>query len=210
MLKATPLVAIVLSAFICIPFAGAAENSDQNWPCVQRKIPALSAGMMWVGPAIDDAARALWRNDTQLSALAVRLSARRTALEDAQKLIETYVASIDPDHKTKYLTALFAGVLEQINKERQQILAGIEKYTRKQKALADNIRKTRVQFAEALKVKAVSEEDKQARRNLEQKLSWQSRIHEEREKSLIFVCESPVILEQRAFAIAREIANQLE
>lgn len=206
------LLGTTLAVAICISTsaASAAGSNEPDWPCVQRKIPALSAGMMWAGPPIDEAANKLWQNDTKLSTLALRLAARRTSTQEAQKLIETFAGSLQPSDKQQKLTALFAGTLSLINKERQQIMAGITKYTRKQKTLAETINKTRTEFAAALKVKSKTDEDKKARRDLEQKLIWQSRIHEDREKSLLFVCESPVILEQRAFELAREIANHLE
>jgi len=42
---------------------------------------------------------------------------------------------------------------------------------------------------------------------LEEQLKWQVRIHEDRENSLGYICETPVILEQRAFSIGRDIQN---
>lgn len=205
---------LALATFIALgigaPSAMAAGSGDTDWPCVQRKIPALSAGMMWAGPPVDDAAVKLWQSDDDLSTLALRLAARRTGYDEAEKLIATYAASLSGPDKQQRLTALFAGVLSLINKERQQIMAGITKYTRKQRILAETINQTRIEFAAALKVKTKTDADKKARRELEQKLIWQTRIHEDREKALLFVCESPVILEQRAFELAREIANHLE
>ena len=44
---------------------------------------------------------------------------------------------------------------------------------------------------------------------MEDKLRWDTRIYQDRQKSLTYVCESPVILEQRAFAVARMIAAEL-
>ena len=187
----------------------AAGNDDPDWPCVQRKIPALSAGMMWAGPPVDEAAEKGWSNDEELSALVARISARRTTLDEAAEQITAYAEKLDAQSKNQKLTALFAGVLSTINSERAQIMTGITKYTRKQQELANTIRETRNQFSEALKVKPKTDESRKAVRELEQKLSWQSRIHQDRERSLLYVCESPVILEQRAFALAREVANQL-
>ena len=45
---------------------------------------------------------------------------------------------------------------------------------------------------------------------LEDALRWDTRIHDERNAALAYVCESPVILEQRAFALAREIQTHLD
>ena len=203
-------VTIFVAALALAVPAMAAGNTDEDWPCVQRKIPELSAGMMWAGPAIDEAAIARWQDDQMVGKTAQRLAARRTTIEEAQKLIEEFAAAQSAEARQPQLTALFAGVLSLINNERKQIMTGIVKYTRKQKQLVEEINQTRQDFAAALENKDKSEEAKKLRRDLEQKLIWQSRIHEEREKSLQFVCESPVILEQRAFELAREIANHLE
>lgn len=186
-----------------------AGNTDPDWPCVQRKIPALSAGMMWAGPPVDEAAEASWSTDVRIAPLVALISARRTTLEEAADQISLYAASVEEAKRPEKLTALFAGVLTTINSERAQIMKGITKYTRKQQKLAEAINETRIAFSEALKVKPKTDESRKTVRELEKKLTWQSRIHQDRERSLIFVCESPVILEQRAFALAREIANQL-
>ena len=164
---------------------------------------------MWAGPPIDENTKDTWSGDAQLGPLVARLAARRTSLDEAAEQITAYAAALDAQAKPEKLTALFAGVLSTINSERALIMTGITKYTRRQQQLADAIRQTREAFSEALKVKPKTEESRKAVRELEKKLSWQSRIHQDRERSLIYVCESPVILEQRAFALAREIANQL-
>lgn len=44
---------------------------------------------------------------------------------------------------------------------------------------------------------------------LERALTWDTRIYEERERSLTYVCEVPVLFEQRAFAISRIIQGKL-
>ena len=48
------------------------------------------------------------------------------------------------------------------------------------------------------------------RQELEQQRLWDIRIYEDRERSLTYICEQPVLLEQRVFALAREIMGHLE
>ena len=43
----------------------------------------------------------------------------------------------------------------------------------------------------------------------EEKLDWDTRIFTDRQAQLTYVCETPVILEQRAFALGRAIAGHL-
>ena len=44
---------------------------------------------------------------------------------------------------------------------------------------------------------------------LTEKLQWDRRIYRERDQSLTYVCEVPVLLEQRLFALARHIQSHL-
>lgn len=192
------------------PHARGADQSDPDWPCVQRKVPTISAGMIWAGPPIDEKVISAWSADETISRLVPRLAARRTELEEAGTLIKTFASGLSPSARGNQLTLLFTGVLTTINSERRQIMAGIERYTRKQRELAQTVRGTRDKLNAVLKIANLSNADKKRRRELEEALNWQSRIHDERVKSLKFVCESPVLLEQRAFAIARTIMNHLE
>jgi hypothetical protein len=199
-----------LALVLACPDARGADKRDVDWPCIQRKLPTISAGMIWVGPAIGDGAAATWRTNEAVARLVPRLAARRTGLEEAEKLISDFASGLDQAMRSGQLTLLFAGVLESINSERRQIMAGIERYTRKQRALAGMVRKRRDELNEILKIDEPGKAEKEKRRELENQLAWQSRIHDEREQSLQFVCESPVLLEQRAFAIARAIMNHLQ
>ena len=194
-----------LTAMLCLAAwisCGAAWGADADWPCVQPKMAELTPAQMWAGPPLEDAGD--WRDDAAVAALVPKLVARRTSLEDAAAAIERFAESAGPD-KDKRLTRLFAGVFERINAERSRVVAGIERYARKQKALADRIR----QEEAALRAKPGATADRTAQ-DLETQLRWDTRIYEERLQALAYVCESPVILEQRAFALAREIQNHLE
>jgi hypothetical protein len=44
---------------------------------------------------------------------------------------------------------------------------------------------------------------------LETRFAWDRRIFEERNQALEFVCETPVLLEQRLFEISRKIQGRL-
>ena len=57
---------------------------------------------------------------------------------------------------------------------------------------------------------ALPASDAAKREELEQQRLWDIRIYEDRERSLTYICEQPVLLEQRVFALAREIMNHLE
>lgn len=181
--------------------AEAALPADGDWPCVQRLVAELSAAQMWAGPTPDTAA-SRWRDDPAAASLARTLAARRTSLDEAAAAIERFAQAAGSEKNTK-LTALFAGTLELINAERRRLIAGIERYARKQQALASEIN-------EKSRILRLDNTPDPQRAEEEQKLQWASRIFDDRNQALGYVCESPIILEQRAFALAQEIARHLE
>ena len=184
--------------------AKAADEAD--WPCIQRKVPQVSAGMVWAGPAVEDLEED-WRADQEVAFLARRISARSLPIEEAQRLIDSYAATLK-DQKNRKLTLLFAATLATINGDRGSIIEGIGRYTRRQQSLAERIQKQTSEL-NRLPVNGGAE-DQARRRELEERLTWDTRIFEERERSLAYVCEQPVILEQRLFALSREIMKHLD
>lgn len=191
-----------------LPLAEAADPNNPDWPCIQRKVPEISAGMVWAGPPVEEATAA-WRQSQEIADLAQRLSQRRISLEDAHAEIDRFAES-QGERKTETLTLLFAGLLQIINRERSEIISGIEKYAARQRALADRIKADSARLTLLLSQEEISGEDEKTVEKLEEKLAWDSRVFDEREQSLTYVCESPVLLEQRIFALARQIMTHLE
>ena len=186
--------------------AQAEAAGEADWPCIQRKVPQVSAGMVWAGPDLESLEED-WRSDQEVKLLARRISARSLPIEEAQKLIESYAATLK-DQKDRKLTMLFAATLATINRDRGSIIEGIGRYTQRQKSLAERIQKQTSELHQL--PQNGSAEEAERRRELEQRQTWDTRIFEERERSLAYVCEQPVILEQRLFALSREIMNYLE
>lgn len=185
----------------------AAASNDPDWPCLQRKVPEISAGQVWTGPSIEGIGDS-WQSDGALADLARRIASRRTEMEEAKQSIAEFASSAGAD-KNPRLTLLFAGVLATINAERSSIMAGIGRFARRQHALAERIS---AQSAELDRLPAQNATDEQTdrREELLEVQVWDDRIFRERERSLQYVCELPVLLDQRAFALGREIAAQLD
>jgi len=186
----------------------AAGSKDPNWPCVQRKVPEITAGVVWSGPEIQDGDIS-WKQAPAIAGMVKRLAQRRLVLDDARTLIDEFASGLDAD-KSQKLTSLFTGLLQTINRERREIMVGIERYAKKQHALAEKINKVRHDFNAVLAKAELSAEDEKRRDALEEQLSWDTRIFDERQQSLIYVCESPVLLEQRLFALGRQILKHVE
>jgi hypothetical protein len=197
-----------LAAFGAARALAAEDPEAPNWPCVQRKVPSISAGMVWAGPEIAENDRR-WQEHADIAELVRRISSRRTPLDEAYAAIDSFAATLGMDRKEK-LTLLAAGLLQTINAERSEIIQGIERYARRQRELADKIKAERAEL-DALHAKLNPSEEESARiKDLERAFQWDTRVFDERRESLSYVCESPVLLEQRIFSLARHVMAHLE
>ena len=86
-------------------------------------------------------------------------------------------------------------------------MRGIERHARKQKEFSDQIRSTILQLRE---FQDRPDADPGKIDELTNRVEWDTRIFEERRKTMNFVCEVPVFIEQRLFALARAIQQSLE
>jgi hypothetical protein len=191
-------------AGLALAAAGAAEAQqahDPDWPCVQRKVPELAMGQMWSGPIPEgDAA-----TDDAVEELARTLAPRRVTVEAIGAEAQAAVRDLPPEARAERLGELFAELLDRINAERGEIIAGIGRYARRQAELADRIEAMQLELGN-LEAAPEAEKDRDRIEELRERLAWDARVFKERSQSLTFVCETPVLLEQRAFAIARTLA----
>ncbi|MGH6948420.1 MAG: hypothetical protein ACREDZ_13900 [Kiloniellales bacterium] len=194
--------------FLTPSTATAGDLQDPEWPCVQRKVPTVSIGMVWAGPEVasDDLS---WKDDPEISRLVPRLAARRRALEDAYIEIDRYAGGLGPN-KNRKLTLLFVGLLQTIDRERREIMAGIERYARKQESLSKEIKANLAELSELRAVRTAAGASPKRLQALEEQLTWETRVYDERRQSLTYVCESPVLLEQRIFGLSRHIMSHLD
>jgi hypothetical protein len=196
-------VAIALAAGLARP-AFALDPRYPDWPCQQLKVPEISIASLWTGPPIEpiDAAKP---TDPKEVDLVSRLAARRTPMEDARKLIADFMTGTK-DEKQEKAKRLFAGLYATLNAQRGEVMSGIERFSRKQKAMADQIR------AETEKIRQLQDQpstDPAQSEALASQLSWQTRIFEDRRKSTSYVCDVPVLLEKRLFDLAGAIQGEI-
>lgn len=199
----------IIVVVLCLSWFGAGDlaaagSDDPDWPCIQHKVPEISPGMVWAGPPVEELEQA-WRDDRQVAELAGRIAARRTPIEEAETAIADFAAGQESE-KDRKLTLLFAATLAAINSERGSLISGIQRYARRQAELAERIQR---HIAE-LNRPASGEEQGARRGELEEAHRWDTRIYEEREQSLRYICEQPVVLEQRIFALARVMMGHLD
>jgi hypothetical protein len=183
----------------------AADPRFPDWPCSQVKVPEISVAAVWAGPSIDDVGNA-WEDDAAIRELVARLAARRTPLDDAQKAISDLVTGAEAERQKK-AKLIFAGLFKTLNHERSEVMQGIERYFRKQKEFSDQIRSRILQLRE---LQNRPDPDQSRIDELINRVEWDTRIFEERRKTMNFVCEVPVLIEQRLFALSRSIQQSLE
>ncbi len=204
---ALPLIALTatLESASVVAAEPRADSAERNWPCHQILVGRLSVAAVWSGPSIEGLA---WRDDQAVADIVKGLAARRTPLEDAERAIEDFAQSQGAS-KTKKLVSVFAGLFETLNDERTQVIEGLLRFGAKQRELAGKIR-----AENALPGDGPGKEPPQASRQdvetVKRDLEWDLRVFDERHQSLTYVCETPALIEQRLFALARIIQRSLD
>jgi hypothetical protein len=182
--------------------AKALDPRYPDWPCQQLKVPGISIASVWTGPPIDSVEQQQLA-ELKDSDLAARLAARRTPMDEARKLIEGFLAGAGPAKQAR-ATALFAELYSILDAQRSEVMNGIERFSHKEKAMAEDIRaKTRKlqQLQDAANGNQTEIDD------LANQLAWETRIFEDRRKSTSYVCEVPVLIEKRLFDLGRAIQD---
>ena len=172
------------------PSAPTGETAE--WPCISRKVLEISPAQIWDGPSLDAATN--WRNDDAVRKLSEYLIARRVPVAEAEAAIKTFAEGTPEAERDARLTMLFAGVLSRINDERKIVMAGIERFHKRQKARASEIEKQGITLPHpdaapsdaqlpASEMDQVSEE--------EDKWRWEVRVFQERQQNIPIACEIP-------------------
>jgi hypothetical protein len=203
---ARAVLAVTLEALFA-PQAGAQSRAkiDPDWPCQQIKTPTFSLASIWAGPQLDLNSQS-WRDENDGADLKAQMAQRRVPIADVESAITDFKAKAGPDANAKLLRA-FAAAFEDLSQQRTQVIDGLERFGRKQNALADRIR------AENETVQKSSDEksDGQAppAADSQDKLLWDIRVYNDRRQTASYVCEVPTLIEQRIGEIARAVQNAL-
>jgi hypothetical protein len=196
-------VAVIITGCSALP-AFALDPRYPDWPCQQLKVPEISIASVWTGPPIEAADKAKPVEPKEAEIVA-RLAARRTPMEDARKLIADFVVGTR-EEKQERAKSLFAALYATLNAQRDDVMSGIERFSRKQKAMAEGIRE---QARKMRELQDAPNADPARSDEIASQLSWQTRIFDDRRKSTAYVCDVPVLIEKRLFDLASAIQNDL-
>jgi hypothetical protein len=180
--------------------AAASRHSDPDWPCPQRLIIKLSPGLFWSGPSIEMAGD--WQREPAVAALVQKISPRRVSATHGQAVIRDFTEGL-PGDRARLLTLAFAGLLEEANRQRAELIEHIRLLAHRQRELAEIAARA---GEELRKIPAsATAEAAERRQDLEQRRVYVSRAFEEAQRTLRYTCEAPVQLETRLGIYARAL-----
>jgi len=195
---------LLIGTVVIAAYASPGSAAESDWPCIQHKVDKLSSAQMWDGSPVESLTE--WRGDPAIKKLVPILTNRRIPIERAGEAIDQFAASLPEEKRDQALMQLFAAVLDATNRDRAIIMAGIERFQRRQRERAANIER---ESAELRKLKAENNVAPAKLAEAEDAYNWDVRVFSERQQSIPLACEVPVIIEQRLFAIAREIRARM-
>ena len=166
--------------------AGGPPVKDPDWPCHQAKIAEFPLASVWDGPPV--ATVAGWRDDPVIADLAAKMSQRRVSLDEVKASLATLADSAKPK-----VAQAFAAAFDDLVRQRAEVIAGLDRFGRKQREMAERLR------AENEAAHKDADPDAQAL----QKLEWDLRVFEDRRRTASYVCEAPQAIETRIGEIAK-------
>ena len=194
---------IVLSLMLSAGSGHAADFSDPTWPCIQRKVPTLSVGLMWTHP-LPDTPETDPTLKQEIDSLAAKLALRRLEVEALRGDIAAFATRHDgaPD----ILGLVFQRVFETLSTRRSKVISGIEAFSLSQIALSERIDAAR---AEMTRLADAESPDYDRMDALEKQLDWDQTIYTDRQSTITYLCETPTLIEQRLYSIARILQQQI-
>lgn len=195
---------LVIAAFLGASKGWAADYSDPTWPCVQRKVERLSVGLMWPQPIPETAPEdASVRDD--IHDLATRLAVRRIPVEELRDDVAGFAEAHQGD--PALLGMVFDDVFGSLSGRRTQIISGIGEFSLSQIALSERIEAARQEMDAEM---AKDEPNFDRVDALEEQLDWDQTIYSDRQQSITYLCETPVLLEKRLFEIAQMLQAEAQ
>ena len=199
------LVIAIVASLAPQAVAQSGGKTDPDWPCQQIKTPTFSLASVWAGPPLDLNSQS-WRNERDVADLEEQMAQRRVPIADVKAAIADFKTKGGPDADAKLLGA-FASAFTDLSQQRSEIIDGLDRIGRRQKALADRIR------AENEVVQKLSDQNPVGQappaEDSQQRLLWDLRIFDERRQTVTYVCEAPTLIEQRIGEIARAVQKAL-
>ena len=149
---------------------------------MQRYQPTLTAGTYWTGPppASD------WHNDQQIAALVAAIAPRTVPLDQAVRQLNGFIAGLPASNRDAELSIVFAGLVDETNRQRDQIVARLHDLTRRQREITH--------IVEGIPANPNADP---ATDEVTQRRGFLLREFDGTERTIRYACEIPVSLEAR-------------
>lgn len=188
------------------------EVKKDEWPCIYRKVPQLTAAMIWDGPEITDTTS--WHKDDAIRKLSQFVISRRVKSDEVDTAIKKYAAGLPEDQRDAKLTELFSAVLSRTNDDRKTVMSGIEKFHKRQVERSKEIEKEalEIQPEEQAAAEDPGSDVGVAGRASDavEKYKWEIRTFQEKQANIPIACEIPQLIDERAGEIARAIRAEMK
>ncbi|EPC02079.1 hypothetical protein L861_20715 [Litchfieldella anticariensis FP35 = DSM 16096] len=185
-----------------------AAAGPPDWPCVQRLIPELAWGTMWIGPSPEELGQKWW-DDEEVGRVVRFATARETPRDAAIERVRSFVEQVangPEEDREQRLTLLFAGLFERINQERSRTIERIRGATRNQVQRLERVS----EMVDELEAKRASDgANANDIERLKKELHWEQRTFEMRQHALPVLCEKPYLLEEELSRMVRAIREEM-
>ncbi len=184
----------------CCLLAAAGPVADPDWPCVQRLVPTLTAGTLWGGHE----AEGDWRSDPRLVAVVRDVAPRSVPAAEGAAAIERFAAGLPKPERPAVLARLFAGLVDETNVRRTQLIDRLRGIARRQRLLTEGTSRVTAEL------RGLSPGAPEAERvEVVQRRALMIREYEEIERTIRYACEAPGQMEAKLGNLAQAMTRAL-
>jgi len=195
---------LCISVLLLQPLSTSAADPEPDWPCIQAFVPVVELGVLWP-QVVPESDLGQWKSDQRVEPLVQKLGNLAEYTDTERQLVEQFIEQTPEADKASTLNRLAEGTLAMANKRRTLYIKGIKKYTRQQTAIAEQIEEGLNKLAQ------LEQDDVQSteRSELRETMDWHQRVFDQREHSMIALCDQPVLVEQITSDVLRDLAQYL-
>ena len=196
-------VAITLAVLLW-PAASIAQprGADPDWPCQQPLVPMLSVGMLWSGPSPEGLGD--WHSEPAVAALVERIAPRDVPTAEGEAAIQQFTHRLEGDRK-RPITLAFAGLLDETNRQRSEVIGRIKDLAERQRNLANLVTRLTTELDQTAAPADPQSPEAVQRNDLVQRWTFTSRAYNELQRTMRYACEVPGQLDARLGAYARAL-----
>lgn len=195
----TPSRVMLLGVF-ALAIGAAGPPADPDWPCMQRLVPTLTASTLWGG---HDAAGD-WRADPAVAAVVAAVAPRGVSAADGTARLDQFVATVPAADRPAVSAQVFAGLVDETNVQRSQIIDRLRDIARRQRTLTELTSRVTVDLR-ALPADAPAAQ----REEIVSRRGFLIREYEQIERTIRYACEAPVQMEQKLGVLAQALQRGL-